>query len=241
MSQKRTSKPVKCKWTSLTKSCIKILGIHFSYNKALAEKENSYNLSLDCRTLLNIWKQRWLSLAGKIQVFKSLVASKPVYVATMISVPQKFCDTLKSLHREFIWNGKRAKIKHSSLIGEYRDGGLKDVDVDTKILSLKILWIRKLKDSNFHPRKVLANHLLSKVGGETIFHANLSISEKFRQRMNDISLFYRELVLAWENFPSVKILQGAKSVHSLCQIISLFNQNPRVFMMTLWFLRVLYM
>ena len=95
-AKNRTSKLVKCKWTSLTKSCIKILRIHFSYNKALAEKENFYNLSLDCHTLLNIWKQRWLSLAGKIQVFKSLVASKPVYVATMISVQQKFCDTLKS-------------------------------------------------------------------------------------------------------------------------------------------------
>ena len=69
------SKPVKCKWTSLTKSCIKILGIHFSFNKALAEKENFYNLSLDCRTLLNIWKQRWLSLAGKIQYHMKLVAS----------------------------------------------------------------------------------------------------------------------------------------------------------------------
>ena len=95
----------------------------------------------------------------------------------MISVPQKFCDPLKSLHRQFIWNGKRAKIEHLSLIGEYRDGGLKDVDVDAKILSLKISWIRKLKDSNFHPWKVLANHLLSEVGGETIFHANLSLSE----------------------------------------------------------------
>ena len=208
-AKNRTSKPVKCKWTSLTKSCIKILGIHFSYNKALAGKENCHNLSLDCRTLLNIWKQRWLSLAGKIQVFKSLVASKPVYVATMISVPKKFCDTLKSLHREFIWNGKRAKIKHSSLIGKYRDGGLKDVDVDAKILSLKISWIRKLKDSSFHPWKVLANHLLSKFGGETIFHANLSISEKFRQRMNDLSLFYRELVLAWEKFSVSKNPTGS--------------------------------
>ena len=88
----------------------------------------------------------------------------------MIPVPQKFCDTLKSLHRAFIWNGKKAKIKHSSLIGECRDGGLKDVDIDGKILSLKILWVRQLKDSNFHPWKVLANHLLSPVGGEAIFH-----------------------------------------------------------------------
>ena len=84
------TKPVKCKWTSLTNSSIKILGICFSYDKALVEKDNFYNLSLDCHTLPNIWKKRWLSLAGKFQVFKSLVASKPVYLATMITVPQNF-------------------------------------------------------------------------------------------------------------------------------------------------------
>ena len=76
------------------------------------------------------------------------------------------------------------------------------------MIIIKISWIRKLKDSNFHPWKVLANHLLSKVGDETIFHANLSISEKFRQRMNDLSLFYRELVLAWEKFSVCKNLTG---------------------------------
>ena len=86
----RTTQPARCKWTSLTKSCIKILCITFSYNKALADKENFYTLSLDCRTLLNIWKERWLSLAGKIQVFKWLMASKPVYLATMIDLQQNF-------------------------------------------------------------------------------------------------------------------------------------------------------
>ena len=121
----------------------------------------------------------------------------------MISVAQKFCDTLKSLHRNLPGMAKKAKIKHSSLIGEYRDGGLKDVAVDAKTLSITISWIRKLKDSNFHPWKVLANHLLSEVGGEIIFHANLSLSEKFRQRMIDLSLFYKELVLAGKDFPSV--------------------------------------
>ena len=133
----------------------------------------------------------------------------------MISVPQKFCDALKSLHREFIWNSKRAKIKHSSLIGEYRDGGLRDVDAEAKILSLKMSWIRKLKYSNFHSWKVLANHLLSEVEGETIFHANLSFSEKFRQRMIDLSLFYKELVLAWKNFSVCKNLTGEPNQYTV--------------------------
>ena len=62
-----TDKPVKCKWISLTNNTTKILGTHFSYNKLLEKKMNFYKLVTDCRTLLNIWKQRWLSLAGKIQ------------------------------------------------------------------------------------------------------------------------------------------------------------------------------
>ena len=39
---------------SMYSNIFKILGIRFSYNKALAEKENFYSLSLDCRALLNI-------------------------------------------------------------------------------------------------------------------------------------------------------------------------------------------
>ena len=77
-AKKNESKPVKCKWAYLTKKSIKILGIFFSYDNRPGEKDNFHSLILDCRSLLNIWKQRWLSLAGKIQIFKSLVASKPV-------------------------------------------------------------------------------------------------------------------------------------------------------------------
>ena len=53
-AKNRTLKLIRCKWSSLTKICIKILGIHFSYNKALAEKENFYSLNLNCRALFNI-------------------------------------------------------------------------------------------------------------------------------------------------------------------------------------------
>ena len=164
---------------------------------------------------------------------KSLVASKSVYVATMMSVPQKFCDTLKSLHKEFIWNGKKAKIKHSSLIGEYSDGGLKDLENDAKIVLLKILRVRQLKDSNFHPWKVLANHLLSPVKGEAILQ-----TEKLRQRTNDLLLFHKELILIWEKYSVSKSLtvgQTATSVWAklphLCGAISLYRQNLRAFTM----------
>ena len=31
---------------------------------------NFYNLTMDCHNVLNLWEQRWLSLAGKSQSFK---------------------------------------------------------------------------------------------------------------------------------------------------------------------------
>ena len=122
-----TDKPVKCKLISLTNNTIKILGTHFSYNKLLEKK-------------MNFWKQRWLSLAGKIQVFKSLTASKPVYIATMKSLPQDVLEELHRMQKKFLWQGKRAKIKHSTMIGSYEKGGLNDVDLESKFQFLRIIW-----------------------------------------------------------------------------------------------------
>ena len=110
------------------------------------------------------------SLAGKIQVFKSLVASKPEYLDTMIDLQQNFRDTIKSLHQEFTWSGKRPKIKHSTMTCDYREGGLKDINIYAKFRSFKFMWIKRLKDSNFHPWKAVASYLLSSVDGYKIFH-----------------------------------------------------------------------
>ena len=47
----------------------------------------------------------------------------------MNSVPKTVTDELQTLHKDFIWNGRKAKIKHSTLIDDFRDGGLQDVDI----------------------------------------------------------------------------------------------------------------
>ena len=73
-----------------------------------------------------------------------LVASEPVYLVTMTDLQQNFRDTIKSLHKEFIWSGKRPKIKHSTLIGDYREGGFNDIAIDAKFRSLKFMWIKRL-------------------------------------------------------------------------------------------------
>ena len=194
------SKPVRCKWILLIKKCIKILGINFSYNKTLANKENYYDLAIDCRALLNIRKQHWLSLAGKIQIFKSLVASKPVYAASVVSISDSFVQEMKSLHKEFIWSNRKPKIKHTALIGDYAESGLKDIDIESKLLSINISWVRQLKDSNFHPWKELATHFLLPLGGTLIFIQILSLAPNLKAKCESLPAFYGEVIKLWEKF-----------------------------------------
>ena len=78
-----------------------------------------------------MWNFREVTLAGKIQIFKSLALSKAVYVCTMTSPSPQFLDQLNLLKRNFIWVGKSAKMKHSTLIGSYAEGGYKDVDIES--------------------------------------------------------------------------------------------------------------
>ena len=117
----------------LTNGSVRVLGNFISYNDLIAHQLNFLNVTPTVKDLLGIWKQRNLTTAaGKIQVFKSLIFSKLVYVATMNAVPETITDQLQVIHKDFIWKGNKVKIKYSTLIGEYADGGKRDLDVPFK-------------------------------------------------------------------------------------------------------------
>ena len=59
----------------------------------------------------------------------------------MKNPPRQFIEALNEVQQDFVWNESRSKIKHSSLIENYEEGGYKDVDISTKLIALKITWI----------------------------------------------------------------------------------------------------
>ena len=82
------------------------------------------------------------------------------------------------MHKNFIWNDKKPKIKHSALIADYSEGGYKDVDIATKISAMKVPRITRILDDNFDHWKVIPNLLFLNVEGlKTIFHYNLKLSK----------------------------------------------------------------
>ena len=110
----------------------------------------------------------------------------------MNAVPKTIIDQLQVIHKDFIWRGKKVQIKHSTLIGEYTDGGLRDLGIPSGLTSVKISWIRRLFDSNYHPWKTLAKGLLHKVGGLYIFHFDLKHSEQSLYDVKHLPSFYKD-------------------------------------------------
>ena len=68
----------------------------------------------------------------------------------MSEVPTKVIDELKAIQNRFIWKHSTTKIKHSTLIADYENGGIRNVDIPTKLEALKLTWVRRLRDDNHH-------------------------------------------------------------------------------------------
>ena len=95
---------------------IKILGTYFSYKKKLKNEQNLLDHITKLQKVRNIWKMRYLSLLGKITIFKRLALSKIIHLALVTNLPTETIELLSKIYKEFLCNG-------------YENGGLKSVDI----------------------------------------------------------------------------------------------------------------
>ena len=100
----RDDKPIACKWNALNKDCIRIL--FFSYHAALSQKVNFLTVTESIHTIVSCWKQRCLTLGGRIQVFKSLIFSKLVYASSVQYISGDVVKEICKIQKDFIWRGK---------------------------------------------------------------------------------------------------------------------------------------
>ena len=138
------------KCVNLNNDVIKILGICYSYDKKLENEKNFLNHFKKLQNVLNMWRMKNWSLLGKISIFKALGFSKTIHLTLVTSVHSSTIDLLNKIQKEFLWDKKNAKVKHTTLCCNYADGGLKSVDIFSKIVSLQCSWVRQLFDNNFH-------------------------------------------------------------------------------------------
>ena len=91
---------------NLKNNTIKILGIHFSYNKSLENDENYRRYIIKIEKLLKLWRMRQLTIENKILIFKTLAISKVVHLALVKDVPYCTITQLEKI-QQIIYLEKR--------------------------------------------------------------------------------------------------------------------------------------
>ena len=151
-------------------------------------------------SVLNLWQTRDLYLLGRVQIFKAIGFSKILYLASLANVPPRIVEELSSIQNKFIWKSKTPKIRHSTSVADYQDGGIKNVDVAAKLKALKLTWVRRLQDDNRHPWKVIPSKILTLPNGDSVFHRNFRLSQSLLTTISLLAVFYRELLEFWAEF-----------------------------------------
>ena len=72
-------------------------------------------------------------LEGKVIIFRTLALSKFISLAQVLSIPKEITTNIQWIQMEFLWNSSNVKIIHETICNDFQNGGLKNVDMPSKI------------------------------------------------------------------------------------------------------------
>ena len=94
-----------------------------------------------------------------------------MYKASLISVSEDLIKDVNKLLYGFIWKGND-KIKRTALINDIENGGLKMLDVQSMILSQRVVALKRFIEDYNSPWKSILETFLGDIGGKFILCCN---------------------------------------------------------------------
>ena len=182
-------------WTSENAST---LGITFSNNKQLYHELNLLPKIKEFCNCLNTWKKHHLSLIGKVMVIKTFALPKLIYPLTVLETPSaEIINMIKKYMFDFLWDNKPDKINRKTIIQSYENGGLKMIDINFFINSIKAGWVKRIvNDDNTGDWKHIYLKQLDRFGGKLIFECNISIKDLDNKKKIE-SRFLLDILQSW--------------------------------------------
>ena len=101
------------------------------------------------QNVLNLWRMRYIRVEGKIIISKTLALSNIGHLILITSFSKQTIKRTQKIQKPFIWNSLAPKIKHDTLCNSFEEGGLKNVDINSKIETFQCSWIKQLYDDRF--------------------------------------------------------------------------------------------
>ena len=170
------------------------MGINFSVNLESIIELNYESKIIEIEKLMKIWSIRKLTILGRITVLKGLVIPKLTHLFIALPNPsQTLLKYLNTVFFKFIWHCGTEKLARSLITQNYKDGGVKMINVNNYITALKNAWIRRMFTNN--PKWT---NLFKSITGistmDLIIHGDYFIISKLERIVNK---FWRDTLYSW--------------------------------------------
>ena len=146
---------------------IKINGLHLSYDTVKANDLNLSKMYNSIESQFKLWKNMYLSILGKIVVFKTFGLSQILFIASTVLIPNNVEKRLIELIYKFIWNSnienKKApdRIKRNIMTTSISMLGFGMVDFREVIESIRIKTLTRMMLVENHPLNLILKNSLT--------------------------------------------------------------------------------
>ena len=205
---------------------IRSLGVFIGINQYECDVKNWYDKILSIEQLIDTWKNRNLTIMGKITIIKTLALPKIIYSAFFTPVPNDVISKINRVLFQFIW-GNRDRIKRNTLIADIENGGLNMVDLESKLESVKASWIPKILAST-DTWSFYGNYLLNKLcSNNGVVKMNFTNIEQFIY-LKKFPKFYQEAITSFtKSKPNIKPTNNLDILNNVIWGNRFFTLKPR--------------
>ena len=180
---------------SWIKKPMEVLGIVFTTTDNDNYRYNFESRIKNLKTVLNIWKQRKLSLKGKVTILNTLALPSLIYVSSVKDTPKRAIEEINKIILDFMWDGKTSKISRKTHSQNIEDGGLKLCDFETKVKALKLSWVKRLTTSDKANWKIFPTLFYGCNNLSLYFYANQNMLQN--KAKSKIPQFYHDIHNLW--------------------------------------------
>ena len=68
---------------------------------------------------------------------------------------------MRKFKKNLSGEAKKTVVKYLTMVADHVDGGLKMLHIRAKFKLLKLAWVRRLKDENHHPWKIISKYFFN--------------------------------------------------------------------------------
>ena len=141
------------------------------------------------------WRNRNISLKGKVTIINSLIFPTVLYPATVIYTPQRVYTEVNKIITWFLWKSYHNRIAKATMCSPIDWGGLAVPDLESKVVVSNLNWIKRIfMDTNCLP-SIFLELLLNKGVNIKDF---ISTKMELNVAQSD-DLFYNKVLHDWHD------------------------------------------